>query len=197
MKRAPGRPPGKSGTREEILAEARRAFAELGFERATIRAIAARAGVDPALVCHYFGTKKALFTAALELPMRPPEVVAAALADPDHLGAIIVRRFLEAWEPPQRRIRLIAMLRSSLTNEAALDAVRTLLVREIFAPVGEALNIPGSELRATLVGSQFMGLAVMRYVVRLEPIASASVDELVAAVGPTVHRYLTADLSAV
>ena len=190
-----GRRPGESDTREAILTAARNGFAELGYDRATIRGVAATAGVDPALVIHYFGSKEALFGAALELPVRPAEIFArGAAAGPDQLGATIVRTFLEAWEPPETRVRLMAMLRSAMTNDAAMAMIRDLLVREVFGPITQALGVPDAQLRATLVGSQFVGLAIMRYIARLEPLASASVDELVAAVGPTVQRYLTGEI---
>ena len=112
-------------------------------------------------------------------------------AGPDQLGATVVRTFLEAWEPPETRVRLMAMLRSAMTNEAAMEMIRELLTRQVFGPITEMLGVPDAQLRATLVGSQFVGLAIMRYIGRLEPLASASIDELVAAVGPTVQRYLT------
>jgi AcrR family transcriptional regulator len=190
-----GRRPGESSARADILAAARASFAEHGYDRATIRDIAARAAVDPALVIHYFGSKDALFAAALELPVRPSDVFASGMAaGVERLGTTVVRTFLEAWEPPDSRLRLMAMLRSALTNEAAMGMIRDLLVREVFGPITEALGVPDAQLRATLVGSQLVGLAVMRYIGRIEPLASASVDELVAAVGPTVQRYLTGDL---
>lgn len=191
----PGRRPGESGTREAILASARAAFAARGYERTTIRGVAGAAGVDAALVLHYFRSKEGLFEASLELPVRPGHILErAAAAGPDQLGATIVRTFLEAWEPPEARVRLMAMLRSAMTNETAMAMIRDLLVREVFGPITQALGVPDARLRATLVGSQFVGLAVLRFVGRLEPLASASVDELVAAVGPTVQRYLTGDL---
>jgi AcrR family transcriptional regulator len=193
--RRSGRRPGEPSTRAGILEAARASFAEHGYDRATIRDIAARAAVDPALVIHYFGAKEALFTEALELPLRPQEVLTRGMAaGADRLGVTVVRTFLEAWEPPETRVRLMAMLRSALTNEAAMGMIRDLLVREVFGPITEALGVPDAQLRATLVGSQFVGLSVMRYVGRIEPLASASVDELVAAIGPTVQRYLTGDL---
>lgn len=192
-----GRRPGESGTREAIVEAATAAFAELGYDRATIRGIAATAAVDPALVLHYFGSKEGLFEAALELPVRPADVFArGAAAGPDQLGATVVRTFLEAWEPPETRIRLMAMLRSAMTNETAMGMIRDLLVREVFGPITQTLGVPDAQLRATLVGSQFVGLAIMRFVGRLEPLASASIDELVAAVGPTVQRYLTGEIDA-
>ena len=195
---AAGRRPGDSGTREAILEAARAAFAELGYEKATIRGIAAQAEVDAALVCHYFGTKDELFAAALELPVRPREIFERAIAgEREQIGFIITRTFLEAWEPPETRVRLMAMLRSAMTNDTAMAMVREVLTREVFGPITEILGVANGPLRATLVGSQFVGLAVMRYIGRLEPLASASIDELVAAVGPTVQRYLTGELSEV
>jgi AcrR family transcriptional regulator len=190
-----GRRPGDSTTRGGILEAALASFAEHGYDRATIRDIAARAAVDPALVIHYFGSKEALFIEALRLPVAPGEVLARGIAaGPEHVGATVVRTFLETWEPPEMRVRLTAMLRSALTNEAAMGMMRDLLVREVFEPITEALRVPDARLRATLVGSQFIGFSVMRYIGRIEPLASASVDEVVAAIGPTVQRYLTGDL---
>ncbi len=187
--RATGRRPGESGTRTAILEAARAAFAEVGYDRATIRGIAAGAEVDPALVLHYFDSKEGLFGAALELPVRPSDIlVRGTAAGPDQLGGTIVRAFLEAWEPPETRVRLMVMLRSAMTNDTAMAMIRDLLVREVFGPITQALGVPDAQLRATLVGSQFVGLAIMRFVGRLEPLASASVDELVAALGPTVQR---------
>lgn len=195
--RRSGRRPGESSARADILEAARASFAERGYERATIRDIAGRAAVDPALVIHYFGSKEALFGAALELPLQPREVFARGLAaGREQLGATIVRTFLEAWEPPENRVRLMAMLRSALTNEAAMGMIRDLLVREVFGPITAALGVPDARLRATLVGSQFVGLAVMRYVGRIEPLASAPIDTLVTAIGPTLQRYLTGDLGS-
>ena len=193
--RRAGRRPGDGNTRETILEAARAAFAALGYDRTSIRGIAAEAEVDPALVLHYFGSKEELFVAALELPIQPGEVFARGLAaGRDQLGSTVVRAFLEAWEPPETRVRLMAMLRSAMTNEAAMQMIRDLLVRQVFGPITELLGVPDARLRATLVGSQFIGLGMMRYVSRLEPLASASIDELVVAVGPTVQRYLTGDI---
>ena len=193
--RRSGRRPGDSGTREAILGAARAAFAEQGYDKATIRGIAARAEVDPALVLHYFGSKEHLFGAALQIPLAPGEVLRTALgADPDRLGEVIVRAFLNAWEPAETRPALIAMVRSAMTNDVAQMMVREYLGRRVFGPITAALDVPDANLRATLVGSQFIGLAMMRYVVGFEPMASASVDEIVAAVGPTVQRYLSGDL---
>lgn len=193
-----GRRPGESDTREAILAAARNAFAELGYDRATIRGIAADAAVDPALVLHYFGSKDELFGAALEIPVEPGVVLErAAAANPDEIGERVALAFLEAWEPPDSRQRLVAMVRSATTNEVALGMVREYLARRVFGPITQLLGLPDAELRANLVGAQFIGLAMMRYITCIEPIASAPVEQLVAAIGPTVQRYLTGDIGTV
>ena len=193
----PGRRPGDSRTREDILAAARASFAEVGYDRATIRGIAAAARVDPALVLHYFGSKDELFGAALQIPVEPGEVLRRVMADDvADMGPTMVRSFLEAWEPEESRTPLVAMVRSAMTNETAMTLVREYLGRRVFGPITQALGAPDAELRATLVGSQFIGLAMMRYIARIEPLTSASVDELVAAIGPTMQRYLTGDLGA-
>lgn len=114
--------------------------------------------------------------------------------DVKDMGATIVRAFLEAWEPPESRSPLVAMVRSAMTNETAMTLVREYLGRRVFGPITQTLGAPDAELRATLMGSQFIGLAMMRYIARIEPLASASVDQLVAAVGPTMQRYLTGEL---
>jgi len=191
----PGRRPGDSRTRDDILDAARDQFAELGFDRATIRGIAAAAGVDPALIFHYFGSKERLFGDALRPPVEPAQLFERVVKQSaDDMGATIVRAFLDAWEPEQSRRPLIAMVRSAMTNETAMALIREYLGRRVFGPITEVLGVPDAELRATLLGSQFFGLAMMRYIARIEPLASASVDQLVAAVGPTAQRYLTGDL---
>lgn len=193
--RRSGRRPGENSTRDAILVAAREEFAELGYERATIRGIGARAGVDPALVHHYHGSKERLFTAALQLTAEPGEVVRRVMReDPARMGAMVVRTFLEAWEPPDARTPLVAMVRSGMTNDVAMDLVRDYLGRRVFGPITQALGVPDAQLRATLVGAQLVGLAMARYIARLEPLASASTEQLVAALGPTIQRYLSGDL---
>ena len=193
--RRSGRRPGDSGTREAILSAARAAFAEQGYDKATIRGIAARAAVDPALVLHYFGSKERLFGAALQIPFTPGEVLRTALgADPDRLGEVIVRAFLNAWEPAETRPALIAMVRSAMTNDVAQAMVREFLDRRVFGPDHRGPSGTGcgpachsGRLAVHRAGDD-------RYVVGFEPMESASVDQIVAAVGPTVQRYLSGDL---
>jgi len=193
----PGRRPGDSHTRDAILAAARDEFARLGYDRATIRGIAGPAGVDPALVLHFFGSKEQLFSAALQIPVEPGTILKRVMAhDNADMGAAVVRAFLDAWEPPESRSPLEAMVRSAMTNETAVALVREYLGRRIFGPVTQTLGVPDADLRATLVGSQLIGLAMMRYIIHIEPLASANVDQIVAAMGPTIQRYLMEPLDA-
>ena len=194
--RRPGRRPGNPDTRDAVLAAARAAFAERGFDGATIRGIAADAGVDPALVHHYFGSKDQLFLAAIEAPANPadllPEVLAAGR---DELGAAVVRLLLKVWDGPMRPAGL-ALVRSAVGNEWTAKLLREFLVTQVLRRVVATLEIPAAEreARGALVASQLIGIVMARYVLRVEPLASASPQWLVAAIGPNVQRYLTGDL---
>jgi len=191
-----GRRPGASGTREAILDAARERFAERGLAGTSVRAVAARAGVDPALVHHYFGTKGGLFAAAMELPFDPGAVV-PALVEPglDGLGERLVRFFLRVWDEPAPRARLQAILRSALTEDAAAALLREFVTREILGRVAAAVDAPDGPLRASLVGTQLVGLGVLRYIVRIEPLASADSETVIAAIAPTLQRYITGPLA--
>lgn len=189
-----GRRPGESGTREAILDAARRAFAEQGYDRATIRGIAARAGVDPALVYHFHGSKEELFAAAMQLPFQPSEILPPLLeGDAAGLAERILRLFLGVSDRPGGS-PFVALIRSASTNEQAARMLREFMSREVIGRVARALGVPDAELRATLVGSQLAGLAMVRYVLRMEPLASADHQTVIACVGPTLQRYLTGDL---
>ncbi len=189
--------PGSAETREKILEAAREEFAARGFDRATIRRIASVAGVDPALVLHYIGCKAQLFGDAISIPVEPAEVLrGSAVAGLESVGVVVVTAFLQNWEDERYRPRLVALVRSAVTSDAALERVRDYLSRRIFGPITRELGVADGELRATLAGSQLIGLAMMRYVLGIEPLASASRASLVAAVGPSVQRYLTGDLSS-
>ena len=192
-----GRRPGASGTREAILDAARRAFAEQGYQRATIRDVARLAGVDPALVHHYFGTKQELFVAAVRLPVNPVEQLTAVLAaEPDQVGPRIVETFLSIWDHAAGQSPLLALIRSAVTDEQAAAMLREFITEEVLGPIAGRLGSPDARLRATLVGSQLIGLALARYIIRVEPLASASSAQVAAIVGPTVQRYLTGDVAA-
>lgn len=193
--RSRGRPPGRSNTRQAVLDAARRAFAEHGYQQASLRTIAAEAGVDAGMVRHFFGDKAGLFRAALELPFDPAAVLPVLLAPGvDGLGERVVRFFLSVWEQPAARGPFLAIIRSVSGHEEAATMFREFITEQVLVRIAAALDRPNATLRASLVGSQLIGMVMIRYVVRVEPLASASVDEVVAAVAPTVQRYLTGDL---
>jgi AcrR family transcriptional regulator len=194
--RRSGRRPGNPDTRDAVLAAARAAFAERGFDGATIRGIAGDAGVDPALVHHYFGSKDKLFLAAVEAPADPDDLLPEVLtADRDKLGAAVVRMALRVWDGPARHGGL-ALLRSAVGNEWTAKLLREFLVSKVLRRVVATLGFDPDEraARASLVASQLIGMVMVRYVLRLEPLASASPESVVAALGPTVQRYLTGEV---
>ena len=179
-----------------MLAAARTAFAERGFDGATIRGIATAAGVDPALVHHYFGSKDKLFLAAVQAPIDPDELLPEVLAaDPGALGPAVVRMALRVWDGPAQPATL-AILRSAVGNEWTARLLREFLVSKVLRRVVATLGFDPDEraARASLVASQLIGMVMTRYVLRLEPIASAAPETLVAAIGPTIQRYLTGDV---
>jgi len=186
-----GRRPGTGGTKERILAAARSDFGRVGYEGATIRGIAAQAKVDPALVLHYFDSKDGVFRAATEFPLDPAEFI-PKLLEPglEGLGARLTRFFVEAWDSPAGS-PLIALIRSVVANEDAAALMRDFVSRQVLGRVARALDLDRPQLRASLAASQLVGLAMLRYIIRLEPIASAGTDELVEWVGPTLQRYFT------
>lgn len=190
-----GRRPAGQETRDALLAAARIEFTERGYDQARVRSMAAAAGVDPAMVNHWFGGKDGLFTAAMDLPVDPAYVVGQILGGgPDEAGKRIVRTFLSVWDPYQGG-PFAAMLRSVSSHEQAARMMREFVTDRIFGPLAASLDADQPRLRATLCGSQVVGLGMARYVIRLEPIATADVETLVAAIGPTLQRYLTGDLS--
>ncbi|MFI9552451.1 TetR/AcrR family transcriptional regulator [Nonomuraea endophytica] len=190
VKRRPGRRPGSVDTRGEILAAARTVFAEKGFDKATVRGIAREAKVDPALVHHYFDTKEGMFAEAMQLPINPEEVVPALLEGPrDELGERLVRLLLTLTSKEEARQPVIALLRSAMTNEAALAMLREFITNALLFRVADGLGVP--HLRIEAAFSQMFGLVMARYVLQLEPLATADDEELVALIAPTIQRYLT------
>lgn len=190
-KRGRGRPVGGSDARERILAAAAVEFEHGGYDATTIRSIAGRAGVDPALVHHHFGSKADLFGTVTDIPLRPDKEVPAILAGPrEQVGERIVRYVLTSLEDPARRRGAIALVRTAVGSKAGSGLLVGFLSRELIGRVAHELGTPDAGLRATLVGSQIVGLLVARYVIELPHLADADVEELVARVGPTVQRYL-------
>lgn len=193
-----GRRPGNPDTREAILNAARKAFAERGYDAASIRLIATGAGVDPALVHHYFGTKEQLFIAAMQVPINPAQLLPGILAGRrDELGERIVRTILSVWDSPAGAAAA-AFIRSAVTNESMATLLREFIFRRVVRTVVKELRLEPAEgaLRASLVASQVAGLIVTRYLIRIEPIARAPTPTIIAAIGPTLQHYLTGDLGA-
>jgi len=190
-----GRRPAGEDTRAAIVAAARTEFAARGYEGATLRGIARAAGVDPRLVHHYFDGKDDVFTAAMELPVRPQELVAAIVAPGiDGLGERLLRMFFSVWDTPAGRERIVALLSGALTSESAARTLREFLMREILGRVVTVVGGDDPELRATLAASQLIGVVMARYVVRIEPLASADIEDLIPLLAPTLQRYLEGDL---
>jgi AcrR family transcriptional regulator len=187
-----GRPRGgASDARERILAAAADEFSERGYDAATMRGIASRAGVDAALVHHYFGGKSDLFTEVVDLPIRPDRDIAAVLDGPrPQTGERVVRYLLEAWERPEVQRRGVVILRAAVGNRLTAPLLAEFLSRELLPRIAGSIRGDDAELRAALVGTQLAGMLLGRYVLRVAPLAQASVDELVTRVGAAVQTCL-------
>lgn len=190
-----GRRPAGEQTREALLAAARTVFAESGYEGATVRVIAREAGVDAAMVNHWFGGKERLFgEAVLQLPFDPVELVRSVTAGPtDELGARIVRTFVTRWDGVGGA-RFSALIRSITSNDDALWALREVLVNRVLITITRAVRDDRPELRAALCATQIIGIGMARYVGTIDPVATTDVDTLVATVAPTLQRYITGDI---
>jgi AcrR family transcriptional regulator len=193
-----GRRRGSPDTRESILDAARRLFADKGFDATTVRAIAADAGVDPAMIHHFWGTKEELFRATLQFPIDPateiPEITAGGK---DEIGVRLARTFVRIWDSPVGTTGA-ALIRSAMSNDWTLRLMREFLTTQILRRVVAELDLDPKEapLRVSLVASQLAGLAMMRYIIKLEPLASLPSDQVVTLVGPTIQRYVTGSLEA-
>ena len=190
-----GRRPGSSDTREAIAEAARRRFAELGYERATIRAIASEAGVDPALVVHFFGSKQQLFLSVMTLPFEPEQVMPEVLAGRRSEAGLRLARFaVGQLEDPRTRATITGILRAAASEPEAASMVRDLVAGRVVGSIAKSLGVADAPLRATLVASQILGLVMARYVVRVAPLASLAPEALIEAVAPNLQRYLTGPL---
>jgi AcrR family transcriptional regulator len=185
------RPGGGNDTREQILTAAGELFSELGFERTTMRAVAARADVDAALIHHYFVNKEGLLAAALVLPVDPAALLAGLNKDPAHAGEAVVRRVLGVWEAdPQTRRHLLGLIRVGLSHEYAAGVLRDLLGRTILTALARVVADDRQPLRAALVGTQIGGLLLGRYVLGIPGVRDATPEELALAIGPVIQHYL-------
>lgn len=196
-RRRTGRRPGPSGTREAIAEAARLRFAELGYDRTTIRGIAEDAGVDPALVVHFFGSKQELFLSVMDFPFEPETVMPDLLAGPRSEAGVRLARFaVGVLEDPHSRSAITGILRAAASEPQAARMVRDLVAGRIVTAISASLAVEDALLRANLVASQIVGLTMARYVIRVEPLASLDPEALVDAIAPNLQRYLTEPLSA-
>lgn len=189
-----GRRPGAPDTRAAILAAARARFAAQGFAATSVRSIAAEAGVDPSLVHHYFGSKDDLFVASLALAVDPRAAVLPVLeGGPDGAAERLLRLLFSVWEDEESRLPLLALFRGALEQGGA-HLVRDGFLRLVLGPVGSALAVDQPERRTSLVASQLFGLVMIRYVLAIEPLASAPPESLVATYAPVLQGYLRGPL---
>jgi AcrR family transcriptional regulator len=187
-----GRRPGTTDTRAVILAAAKAEFAEKGFDKASVRGIARAAKVDPALVHHYFGSKDDLLLASLEAPFDPRQIIASLTeAGADGLGQRIAETFLTVWDDEHQRVPFVALFKSAMTTPAAADQLRNGIVRMVQVSVSAAIDTDDADLRSQLIVSQMLGMAMARYVLELEPLASTPREEVARRLGPVLQSYIT------
>ena len=195
-RKRPGRPPGPSDTRDRILVSARELFARNGIGNTSIRSIAADAGVDPALVHHYFGTKTQLFAAAIHIPVDPMAIIGPLREVPvDQIGRVLPSLLLPLWDSEAGK-GFIATLRSILAGGTEVSLFRSFLQDVIVAEVGSRVDDPpgSGRIRVQYVASQLIGVVMARYILELEPFHSLPVEQIVDTVAPNLQRYLTGDL---
>ncbi|MFC1227743.1 MULTISPECIES: TetR/AcrR family transcriptional regulator [Streptomyces] len=190
-----GRPPRaeSADTRDRILDAAREEFSERGYDKTSVRGIAKSAGVDSALVHHYFGTKEQVFEAAVEVAFAPVLKGRQAVLDAplEEVGERMTRMILGLWENPVTRAPLLAIVRSAVNNETAAGVFRRLVAGQLLRRIAGRLDLPDAELRAELAAAQLVGIAMIRYVIKVEPLASADAERIVERVAPVVQGHLT------
>lgn len=194
-RRRPGRPAGNSNTRDRILDSARELFARNGIKNTSIRAVAAAASVDSALVHHYFGTKEQLFAAAIHIPIDPMDVIAPLREIPiEELGHRIPSILLALWDS-EVGASFIAALRSFVAG-SEVNLFRTFIQDVIGVEVGSRVDSPPGTglIRVQFVASQLVGIVMARYILELEPFASLPAQQIADIVAPNLQRYLTGEL---
>lgn len=193
--RRSGRRPGDSGTRQLIAGAARRQFGEQGYDRTSIRSVAAEAGVDPALVMRFYGSKQQLFEAVLDLPFDPAGVLASVTAgDRAQAGERLARFLVTAMQAPESAAAVTGVVRAATSEPEAARVLRERFTRDVLLPLARRLDVDRAELRAALAASQTVGLVMSRQILQLEPLAGLADDEVVRLLAPTLQRYLTEPL---
>lgn len=190
-----GRRPGDSNARDDIAAAAGRLFADQGYDRTSLRQVAREAGVDPALVTHYFSSKAALFVAVTRPPTEVGEQLPGIVAgDPAAVGRSVAQLVVGVLESDDNRRRVLGLVRAAATEDEAAAMVRELIMTEVLGPVVGELGLDRPELRAAFVGSQVVGLVMARHVVGLPPLVALSSDELVEILTPVFQHWFTEPL---
>jgi AcrR family transcriptional regulator len=198
--RTPARRSGPRGSqadlRSAILDAARPLFAERGYRDTTMRAVAQAAGVDVALVAYYFGNKEGLFTESINLPLNPAEVLGQVFAQGlDDAGPRLVRTFLDLFESPDTGPALVGMVRSAASHESSRKALSEFITTAVVGQYEELIQVPEARRRIVLLGSQVMGMVLLRFVLRIEAMVERPREQLIADLGATVQRYLTGELA--
>jgi len=179
--------PRSAATRRAILDAARATFAARGYEQTTIRAVAAQAGIDPSMVMRYFGSKAGLFAAAATVDLPVPDLTSVPVR---RRGEALVRHVVQRWEGSLGDDSLVLLLRTAVTNDEVAAQLQNQMNQLVIEPVA-ALGDPHASRRGALIGTQLLGLALCRYILRLEPLSSLPVETLVGSIAPTIQRYLT------
>jgi AcrR family transcriptional regulator len=187
-----GRRPGPSHTRERILDAARQQFGERGYDRTTVRSIAAQAKVDPALITHFFGSKHALFSSVVDLPFAPELLIASITDGPiEERGARLAQFVVNLMKDPQYGVAFTALVRAASSEPEAAHLIRERLAREVFLPLARKLRIDNAEVRAAITATQTIGLVMCRQIIQIDALTALTDDEIVDLVGPTLQRYLS------
>lgn len=192
--RRPGRPAADTGTREAILEAARRQFGDAGFQRTTLRSVATRAGVDPRLVLHYFGSKAGLFQASVELPVDPSALIERIFdGPPEGVGMRAAEILVGVLEDAASRRGFLALLRAAVADPEAAASIRGILADRLLIPISRRIGGPTPEVRAAMLSTLLVGIAIGRYVIAFEPMVAMPRDQLVRALLPVIHHYLVGD----
>ena len=188
-----GRRPGPTTTRDAILAAARERFSAVGYDRTRLRDVAGAAGVDVALVGYHFGSKEALFAAAMAMPVSMPSLIDDVIeqGELDDFAARLLRRILDVWDDERTGAPLVALVRSAMSHEPTADTLREFVRAEILDRIAARLGGADARERSVFFGSQLIGLLIYRHVLRVEPLASMEPDVIVAAMAPGMQHYLT------
>jgi AcrR family transcriptional regulator len=179
--------PRSEGTRRAILGAARTMFAARGYEGTTIRAVAERANIDASMVMRYFGSKAGLFTTAVTMDLQVPDLGSVPAS---RRGELLVRHFISRWEDPARDDEMIALMRTAVTSETVAGQLQAVLSQLITKPIADLGDAQAAE-RGTFIAAQLLGVALCRYILRMEPLASLPSDDVVTTVAPSVQHYLT------